>query len=176
MPGAKLWLSWQPKQHLLPAALASEFHSNGLWLGIGEVWFFFNFELKPNPLRTWSIEVMILSLQIFISTNLPAHIDNPIRFKTRIKYYAVLRFLQRNKDCHMRGWVQWTLSRALSLWRGKSKNGRPKRWRKEMKGWSHWGMGDVPQRVGERAILPSVFSLDKLAGYEWNEGKPGRWF
>lgn len=25
MPGAKLWLSWQPKQHLLPAALASEF-------------------------------------------------------------------------------------------------------------------------------------------------------
>lgn len=40
MPGAKLWLSWQPKQHLLPAALASEFHSNGLWLGIGEVWFF----------------------------------------------------------------------------------------------------------------------------------------
>lgn len=29
-------------------------------------------------------------LQIFISTNLPAHTDNPLRFKTR-KKYAVLR-------------------------------------------------------------------------------------
>lgn len=33
---------------------------------------------------------MILFLQIFISTNLPAHTDNPLRFKTRNKY-AVLR-------------------------------------------------------------------------------------
>lgn len=43
-----------------------------------------------------------------------------------------------------------------------------------MKGRSHWGMGDIPQRVGERAILSSLFSLDKMAGYEWNEGKTGK--
>jgi len=40
---------------------------------------------------------MILFIQISISTNLPAHTDNPIRFKTRNKYYAVLRFLQRKR-------------------------------------------------------------------------------
>lgn len=41
---------------------------------------------------------MILFLQIFISTNLPAHMGNPIiRFKTRNKYYAVLSFLQRKR-------------------------------------------------------------------------------
>lgn len=33
---------------------------------------------------------MILFFQIFISTNLPAHTDNPLRFKTKNKY-TVLR-------------------------------------------------------------------------------------
>lgn len=50
---------------------------------------------------------MILFLQIFISTNLPAHTDNPLRFKTRNKY-AVLREKRREKSAKRRNrkWSQ----------------------------------------------------------------------
>lgn len=43
---------------------------------------------------------MILSLPLFISTNLPAHMDNPITFKDRNRYDAISKvFTEEKRGC-----------------------------------------------------------------------------
>lgn len=100
---------------------------------------------------------MILFLQIFISTNLPAHTDNPLRFKTRNKY-AVLRekkgeksTKRRNRNGHKHWLRQWEHSRA---WR-KQKSRTLKCWREEMKAWNPWRIGDIAPRVAQKGTSGS---------------------
>lgn len=94
---------------------------------------------------------MILFLQIFISTNLPAHTDNPLRFNTRNKY-AVLREKRGEKSAKRRnrGWSK-ILTEAMgteqSLQKTKEQNTEVEslqdRWHRPRRGteghlWQQW--------------------------------------
>lgn len=71
--------------------------------------------------------MMILSLPVFISTNLPAHLDNPITFKARNRYDAIVRVLQRKREVVKDTDRCNENNRVLSLLIGKKKSGKLKR-------------------------------------------------
>lgn len=89
---------------------------------------------------------MILFLRIFISTNLPIHTDNPIKFKSRNKYYAVLRWY-RGKE-----WWSQILMDAVKteqiLEKTKEQKAKVLKERDER-------LGDIAPRVGEKGTCVS---------------------